>query len=195
MAGKIRLATPNDAQAVLDIYGPIVLQTNISFELEPPTTEEMEQRIAHTIAQFPWLVYEDAQGAVRGYVYATKHRARAAYQWSVEVSAYVSPIARRMGIGRSLYQSLFAILILQGYYNAYAGIVLPNPASVGLHEALGFCPIGVYPSVGYKSGAWHDVGWWQKRLQETGEPPTAPVSLPEAQSLPTWDLAIHTGLV
>ena len=121
----------------------------------------------------PWLVWEE-DGRVLGYAYASGHRARAAYQWCVEVSVYVHPDARRGGIARRLYTELFERLREQGFYNAYAGITLPNPASVGFHEAMGFRPIGVYPKIGYKFGRWHDVGWWSLRLRDDDEEPAPP---------------------
>ena len=155
MSTIIRVARPEDAEAILAIYAPIVRETAISFEVEPPTRVEMQQRIATTLRQFPWLVC-DRQGEVLGYVYTSPHRARAAYQWSVDVSVYIHAKARRTGMGRALYHALFALLSLQGFYQGFAGITLPNPASVGLHEALGFQPVGVYQAVGYKLGSWHD---------------------------------------
>src|SRR5690606_40040690 len=133
MAPVIRLATEQDAAQIQAIYASIVRETAISFEFDPPTVEEMRQRIRKTFERLPWLVYED-RGAILGYVYASPHRERAAYQWSVDVSVYVRADARRSGVGRALYTSLFRLLALQGYYNAYAGISLPNPASVSLHE-------------------------------------------------------------
>ena len=127
MTAMIRLATLDDASGVQAIYAPIVRETAISFELEPPTVAEMEQRIVKTLEHLPWLVCE-RRGNILGYVYASQHRTRAAYQWSVDVSVYVHPNARRLGVGQALYRSLFALLALQGFYNAYAGITLPNPA-------------------------------------------------------------------
>lgn len=173
----IRLATPADAQDIQAIYAPIVASTAISFELEPPTVEEMRERIVKTLAQLPWLVSEDAEGRIRGYVYASKHRERAAYQWSVDVTAYVREDARGLGIGKTLYAELQRQLVRLGYFQAFAGIALPNEASVALHESMGFQPIGVYRNVGHKRGAWHDVGWWQLALQPL-DSPTAPLALP-----------------
>jgi L-amino acid N-acyltransferase YncA len=189
----IRLATGQDAAQIADIYAPIVTETVISFEVQPPTAGEMRQRIENTLERFPWLVYE-RRGRVAGYAYAGEHSPRAAYRWSVAVSAYVHEGERRTGVGRALYTSLFAALVSQGFYNAYAGITLPNPASVGLHEALGFRPVGVYRGVGYKLGAWHDVGWWQLSLQERVASPQPPVTLPEACSSEGWDAALASGL-
>jgi len=155
---------------VADIYAPIVAGTAISFETDIPAPAEMEGRIAATLAFAPWLVCADGERLL-GYAYAARHRERAAYRWCVDVSVYVRDGCRRGGLGRALYSSLFELLRLQGFCAAHAGITLPNAASVGLHEALGFRPVGVYPRVGFKDGRWHDVGWWQLPLRErTAEP-------------------------
>ena len=169
----IRVATLEDAPAIAAIYAPIVRETTISFELEAPSAEQMRARIEKTLQRLPWLVSIDGGGLVEGYVYASVHRDRPAYQWSVDVTAYVRADARRTGVGRRLYLALFDELRGLGYCQAFAGIALPNAASVGLHEALGFTPIGVYRNVGYKLGQWRDVGWWQKPLQSP-DPPSAP---------------------
>ena len=192
-APQIRMATPDDAPSVQAIYAPFVDETIISFEEVPPRVDEMAQRIAYVCAHYPWLVAVDDDGAVMGYVYGSSHRTRPAYQWSVDVSVYVDPRCQRRGIGRGLYTALFALLRAQGYVNAYAGIALPNPASVGLHTALGFEPVGVYRQVGYKLGAWHDVGWWA--LQLTGPMPAPPPPQPIAGLIdtPVWDAALAAG--
>src|ERR1700680_936568 len=148
MSAEIRLATHSDAAGIAEIYRPIVVSTPISFETEPPDEREFQRRIEETQLAYPWLVYEHG-GRIAGYAYASRHRARAAYEWSVDTSVYVHPDFHRCGIGRGLYLSLFQILMLQRYFNAYAGLTLPNPASVGLHESLGFKAIGVYRNVGH----------------------------------------------
>lgn len=194
MATTIRVATPQDAASILDIYAPIVRETAISFELEPPTIPQMQQRIEDTLLQWPWLVC-DRQGEVLGYVYATRHRARAAYQWSVDVSVYIRTGMRRTGLGRALYTSLFELLVLQHFHNCYAGITLPNPGSVGLHEALGFQPVGVYRHVGYKLSAWHDVGWWQMTLPTERSRPVSPIAFATLiSSSGPWETALHAGM-
>jgi len=170
----IRLATALDAPACLRIYAPVVEQTTTSFEFEVPAVEEMERRIADTLIQFPWLVLEEA-GGVQGYAYGGLHRKRSGYQWSVEVSVYVAAEARGRGAGRRLYTALFDLLRRQGYVTAFAGIALPNEASVGLHEALGFRPIGIFRDIGFKLGRWVDVGWWQLPLREPPSQPAAPL--------------------
>jgi L-amino acid N-acyltransferase YncA len=169
---KIRTATPEDGAAVAAIYAPIVAQTSISFETEPPDAQEMRSRIEKTLASLPWLVAEDAAGTVCGYAYASKHRERAAYQWSVDTTVYVREDMHGQGVGRALYERLLPLLAELGYFQAFAGIALPNAGSVGLHEAVGFEAIGVYRNVGFKNGEWRDVGWWQKSLQPLGVPAT-----------------------
>lgn len=192
MKPLIRLASVADAGQIQSIYAPVVRDTVISFELEPPELDEIRRRMEDVLATLPWLVCE-RDGLVLGYAYASKHRARWAYQWSVDTSVYIHESARRMGIGRALYTSLFKILSLQGYYNAYAGIALPNPGSVGLHEAVGFRPVGVYHHVGYKMEAWHDVGWWELELQPHVPEPPAPQGIEETQQLPGWQTALKAG--
>jgi phosphinothricin acetyltransferase len=188
----IRLAGSGDAAAVAAIYAPYVTGASTSFEYEPPDPAEMAARIASTLTCTPYLVFESG-GAILGFAYASKHRERAAYQWSVDVSVYVEGRAHRRGVGRALYESLFALLRLQGFYTAHAGITLPNPASIGLHEALGFRPVGVYRSVGFKHGGWHDVGWWQLPLRERTGTPAPPRALAEVQRDPEWGQALSAG--
>jgi phosphinothricin acetyltransferase len=193
LSWSIRLAIERDAEQVADLYAPNVTDSIISFELEPPTADEMRRRIGGTLQRYPWLVCE-RRGRVLGYAYAGAHGSRAAYRWSVDVSVYVHREAHRMGVGRALYASLFAVLNLQGFYNAYAGATLPNPASVGLHEAMGFRPVGVYRGVGYKRGAWHDVGWWHLALRERVGDPDPPADLPSVLGSEGWDNALAKGL-
>lgn len=167
----LRFAMPSDAEQILEIYAPVVMQTNISFEEEPPTPSEMAARIEKISSQYPWLVAIDAQGAIVAYSYACQNRERAAYRWSVDVAVYVRDGYRGYGLGRKLYAELFSLLRRQGYYRAYAGITLGNTCSIALHERVGFHLIGVYHNVGYKLGSWLDVGWWELALQESaGEP-------------------------
>ena len=161
----LRSAKDSDAPALLEIYRPYVMDTAISFEQEPPSTEEFAARIRKYCANWACVVAE-ADGQVLGCAYGSAHRERAAYKWSVETSVYVAQAAQRKGIGRQLYGELFARLREAGYCNAYAGIALPNPASVGLHRAVGFTPIGTFPRVGYKFGKWHDVAWFYLALRE-----------------------------
>ena len=191
MPPTIRLATPHDAEAVQTIYAPYC-HTPISFEAGPPGVEEMRGRLAKVLAQFPWLLCADGAEVV-GYAYATPHRERAAYRWSVDTSVYVRQGRQLRGVGRALYTSLLAVLPLQGYVNAYAGVTLPNPASVGLHEALGFQPVGVYRQVGFKCGAWQDVAWWQLALREPDPEPSPPLDLDAIRGSTVWDEALAAG--
>ena len=167
---KIRTATLDDAAAVAAIYAPVVQHTATSFEIDPPDAAEMRARIAKTLTALPWLVAEDAAGTVCGYAYAGKHKERAAYQWSVDTSVYIREDMRGQGVGRALYGRLLPLLADLGYCQAFAGVALPNAGSVGLHEAMGFTPIGIYRNVGYKMGALRDVGWWQKALRPLATP-------------------------
>lgn len=130
----------------------------------------MRRRIDDISARYPWLVAE-ADGGVAGYAYASPHRTRAAYRWVADVTVYVERGHQRHGLGRALYGALLELLGRQGVQVACAGITLPNEASVRLHEALGFEPVGVYRRIGWKAGAWHDVGWWQRELIAARERP------------------------
>lgn len=168
-AVTVRAAGDADAGALLAIYTPFVEHTTVSFETVAPTREEFAARIRKCTAQWAWLVAE-CGGAIAGYASASAHRERAAYRWSVETSAYVDPRFRRRGIATTLYRELFARVTDLGYCNAFAGVALPNDASLALHRGLGFEPIGVFRRVGYKFGAWRDVAWFQRRLRE--EPPS-----------------------
>jgi len=169
-ASSIRVATPDDAAAVTAIYAPVVIETAISFEMMPPAVDVMRERIATTLRSFPWLVCEDTVRQVNGYAYASRHRERPAYRWSVDTTVYVRADARGQGVGKALYQALLEQLAQLGYFQAFAGITLPNAASVALHERVGFTPLGVYRNVGFKLQAWHDVGWWQRGLRPLMSP-------------------------
>jgi L-amino acid N-acyltransferase YncA len=151
-----------DNQRCAEIFAPYA-EGPTAFVDRAPTSGEMRAEIVRTTATHPWFVAED-DGLVIGYAYASPHRSRPGYRWSTEVSAYVDPTRHGQGIGRSLYTTLLHELAQQGYHTALAGITLPNGASVALHESLGFTPVGIYHEVGWKAGAWRDVGWWERRL-------------------------------
>lgn len=187
------MAREEDAEQIAAIYAPVVRETAISFEVDPPDAPEMRERIARTVEQYPWLVCETA-GEVRGYAYAGAHRTRAAYQWAVDTTVYVHALHRRKGVGRALYTALLGVLPLQRYYNAYAGIALPNPGSVRLHEAVGFVPLGIYHQVGFKLGKWNDVGWWECVLQEHTAPDGAPIPVSAVQETVEWKTKVALGL-
>ena len=191
MTHTIRLATVADAAQCAAIYGPYVNATAVSFEMEAPSAEAVAGRIENTLQRFPWLVC-DAGGDVLGYAYAGPHRQRAAFQWAVEVSVYVEDGSHRRGVGRALYTSLFACLRVLGYFKAYAVIALPNDASVGLHEAVGFQHVGTFDDVGYKLGRWHPVGYWELSLQPPS-PPRDPTPLPDAVDTSEWRDALASG--
>ncbi|MEM8970968.1 MAG: arsinothricin resistance N-acetyltransferase ArsN1 family B [Pseudomonadota bacterium] len=161
---KIRQALISDAEAIQAIYAPIVSSTPISFEEAPPSAAEMSGRITATLEQgYPYLV-ADQDGEAIAYAYAGQHRARAAYRWSVDVTIYVAEAARGAGVGKSLYEELLKQLERGEFHAAFAGIALPNPGSIALHEAVGFTHVGTYQQVGFKFDRWHDVGWWQRIL-------------------------------
>jgi phosphinothricin acetyltransferase len=173
----IRTATEADAAAIADIYAHYVRETAISFEEIPPGVAEMARRMAAILETYPFLVFRDGE-RVLGYIYGSVHRARPAYRWSVETTVYTAPQAHGRGIGRALYTRLLEILTRQGFHSAVAGITLPNDKSVGLHRAMGFVPIGTFPEVGFKAGAWHDVSWWRRTLAD-GLPAGDPVPFPQ----------------
>lgn len=179
MALEIRTAVIADAEAIQRIYAPIVLKTAISFEEIPPSVDEIAQRITMTLQTYPYLVAEEG-GEIKGYAYASQHRARPAYRWAVDVTVYIAESARRQGIGRLLYETLLPILEKQRFRAAYAGIAQPNEGSVGLHESLGFDHIGTYPEVGFKLGEWHDVGYWRLGLYQL-TPPLEPLLFPHVE--------------
>lgn len=161
---RIRPATEGDAASLLAIYRPFVEASAISFETVAPSIDEFAGRIRKARAGWQWVVAEK-DGQSVGYAYGSSHRERAAYRWSVEVSAYVDPAFHRQGIGRALYVTLLHELAQTGFCNAYAGITQPNPASVALHRSVGFDYVGTFLSVGHKFGKWHDVAWFQRRLR------------------------------
>jgi L-amino acid N-acyltransferase YncA len=193
MSPIIRLATTADGPALAQIYGPAVTEHTTSFELEAPAGDEMARRVERILARTPWLVCEGESGVV-GYAYASAHRDRWSYQWSVEVSAYVATHAQRSGVGRALYASLFAVLVAQNFRNAYAGITLPNPASVRLHEAVGFTTVGIYRGIGYKFGGWHDVLWLERALAPRIADPPGPIPLPVISREPLFRDSLEAGL-
>ena len=166
----IRDASEQDSVACAAIYAPYVTDTAITFELHPPSADEMAQRIAAAQRTHAWLVLED-DGRVVGYAYGAPYKARPAYRWACEVSVYLELGRRRTGGGRALYSALADELAARGYRTLVAGMTLPNDASVGLHRAMGFEPVGTYRHVGWKHGRWHDVAWTQRMLPAGQDPP------------------------
>jgi L-amino acid N-acyltransferase YncA len=165
----VRDATEHDAGACAAIYAPYVTDTVITFEDDPPTAQEMARRIATAQRTHAWLVLED-DGRVVGYAYGGPFRSRAAWRWSCEVSVYLENGRRRGGGGRALYEALLERLTARGYRTAVGGMTVPNEASEGLHRAMGFQPVGVYPRIGWKFGRWHDVAFAQRALGDDGPP-------------------------
>lgn len=174
----IRLATPADAQGILNIYAPYIETTSLTFETITPTKKEFAERMRQYLENWPWLVCE-TDGKIVGYAYASRYRERVAYQWSVECSVYIHNDFQKTGVGRALYSALFAILQQQGFNNVYAVINLPNEKSVAFHESIGFRYFATYEKVGYKLGQWKNVGWWQLQLNDYGDEPTAPIKFSE----------------
>jgi len=181
----LRVVESRDASSIASIYAPYVEQTAITFEYVAPSAEEMESRIAKVSAAYPWIVAEE-EGEVLGYAYASRYRERAAYRWSLETSIYVREDRRGRGLGRSLYGALIPILRDLGIVTLYGAVTLPNPQSVALHARFGFRPLCTYDRVGFKMGAWRDVGWMVLRLREQGDEtaadggaPAEPVPFPD----------------
>jgi L-amino acid N-acyltransferase YncA len=166
----IRTLQEADAPAMLAIYRHYVESTAISFEEEVPAIEDYAARVAKYVAGWAGVVAE-IDGRVAGYAYGSSHREKAAYRWSVETTVYVAAAALRTGLGRKLYGALLPMLADAGYCNAYAGVALPNDASVALHRAAGFQQIGTFPRVGYKFEQWHDVAWFHLPLRDAPPPP------------------------
>jgi L-amino acid N-acyltransferase YncA len=175
---KIRLAKTDDASGLLEIYGPHIINSAITFETEIPSVSDFGQRIITYQQNWPWLVYE-MDGIIAGYAYATKHRDRAAYQWCVESSVYIHPDFQQKGIAKKLYMILFEILKHQGCRNVYAGITLPNDKSVAFHKSFGFSWIADYENIGFKLGKWNTVSWWQLQLNGYSDDPVAPIKFPQ----------------
>jgi len=171
---QIRLATSNDAVSVLDIYGPYCLKSPATFELQPPSLEDISNRIEKTLTRFPYLIFEENGETI---AYAGQHMERAAYRFSANVSVYVKEGFHGTGKGKALYGVLIPLLKKQGFYNAFAGITLPNPGSEALHKSLGFVQTGLYKNVGYKFESWHDVSWWQLPLSSLVEIPDEPTPI------------------
>ena len=189
---RIRLAVPSDGPRLAAIYEPAVVGSTLSIELTAPDGAEMSRRVVETTAQRPWLVAEAE--SILGYAYASPHRVRLAYAWSVEVSIYTAHEAHRRGLGRALYTSLFAVLRLQGFQNAFAGVTVPNPASSAFHEAMGFELIGTYRRVGFKDGRWLDTRWYGRSLGDHPPDPAPPRALPDLVSSLAFEEALQAGV-
>ena len=173
----LRIATEADIPEILEIYGPYILTTTVSFEYTVPTEAEFLARFRSYTAQFPWLVWEE-EGAVLGYAYASPPYTRAAYSWCAEPSVYLRPEARGKGIAKKLYEALEAILLLQGYQVLYSLITSENEASVRFHEKCGYRVRAEFPDIGYKFGRWLGLFWLEKRLKAVEIPSKMPTPWP-----------------
>ncbi|MEX0966014.1 MAG: N-acetyltransferase family protein [Bacteroidia bacterium] len=186
----IRPARPGDEADIADIYRPVVENTAISFELEPPDADEMRRRIELTEVTHLWLVCEN-EGRTVAYAYGGTHRSRKAYQWSTEVSVYVGQNFRGRGIARALYDVLLKGLELQGFVTALAGITIPNAESEAFHRAMGFQPFATYKNIGYKMGQWHSVIWLRRELRSADSAPPPLKHYTTILNLPEWKTAIE----
>ncbi|MHC5024688.1 MAG: GNAT family N-acetyltransferase [Planctomycetota bacterium] len=166
----IRLAVSADLAGIRCISNWAAEHTAANFAVEPETPEQWSEDWAETHAMYPWVV-ADHDGRVIGFAKAGPHRGRCAYTWTAEVTVYVDSQYHGRGIGRLLYGALIPILRAQGYRTLLAGITLPNPASVRLHESFGFRRAGLFEKVGWKFGRFHDVSYWEAFLDDTSSPP------------------------
>ena len=174
----IRIAQPRDAKAIAAIYRPYVEKTAITFEEIPPDPQEIAAKIAKVGATFPFLVFDEGT-EILGYAYATRYRERAAYRWSLEDSVYVREDAVGRGIGKALLAALLELLRELGYVKVYAVITPPNPASIVLHERLGFAPLGRFADTAFKLDAWQAIDWMELTLREPPDMPEEPIAFPE----------------
>lgn len=168
----IRNATMQDTAQLLEIYGPYVKNTAISFEYEVPGVEEFQKRIEKTIQKYPYLIAEE-EHRILGYAYAGAFYGRAAYDWSVETTIYLAPNATKKGVGRLLYETLEARLKEMGIINLYACIAYPDVEdeyldknSALFHEHMGYTKVGEFHKCGYKFGRWYSMIWMEKIIGE-----------------------------
>ncbi len=175
---EVRVAIPDDAQEILEIYKPYISNTAFTFETVIPTLVEFRNRIETYLQKYPWLICK-VDDVLAGYAYASTHRNREAYQWSCESSVYVHNHFKGKKIGKELYDLLFQILKIQGFRNVYAGVALPNDASEKLHQKCGFQKFVVYENVGYRLGNWQKVGWWKLQINDYDLKPSPPIKFLE----------------
>lgn len=171
-----QISVETDAEACLKVYEPYVLYTPITFDYQVPEVKEFRSKIQDTIIEYPWLVCLK-NNQIEGYAYASRHRYKTAYQWSVESTIYLTEQLQGKGIGSILYKTLLALLKIQGFYNVYAGVTVPNKKSELLHSKLGFEELGIFKNIGFKTGAWHDVKWFYKILHEYKINPVLPLKM------------------
>jgi phosphinothricin acetyltransferase len=190
---KIRLASEADTTALLDIYAPFVKNTVITFEYDVPTDIQFSARIATITKKYPWLVCE-IHDRIVGYAYAAAFHERSAYDWSVDASVYIHPDYHRKRIGAALYECLFQLLKLQGFYNVYAIITGANKNSLDFHQSLGFKPVGLYRNVGYKFNQWQDVQWLVLTIKDHSQPPEKPKSIDDIKDTPEFNSVVSKAL-
>ena len=156
----IRLPRPGDEVEICRIYNHYVATTIVTFDTEPASEAMMAAAMTANPARLPWLVCEQ-EGRVVGYAGASEWKSRCAYRFSVESTIYLDPGCGGRGIGTRLYGDLLGRLRAAGHHSVLGGIALPNPASVALHEKLGFEKVGQLKEVGRKFDRWIDVGYWE----------------------------------
>ncbi len=172
---KIRVASPDDAETVHDIYGAYVNEEYVTFTIENPDVQHYREKITDTLKKYPFYIAEDKNGKVLGYVYGSALRPHDAYKWNVESTIVLAPDApRRQGIATALYTKFMEALKRQGYKHVYAVIVDTNEASIALHRALGFETAGHFENAGYKLGKWRGIVWMKKALDESNGEPEEP---------------------
>lgn len=188
MATRLRVATTADAEAMLAIYTPVVRETSISWEYEPPSLAEFVGRIEKTLtAGFPWIVMESDEGALLGYAYASPFRDRYAYRFCCESTIYMHPDSRGRGLGKQLYETLLAVLARQGYVAVIGGLAVPNAASEALHRSLGFKTVSIHERIGFKFGHWLNLCLTQKDLPHP-DPPATEKPIPFLELLDSGEL-------
>lgn len=186
---RIRIATEQDAEALLEIYAPYVEKTAITFEYEVPTAEEFAGRIRHILGKYPYLVAE-REGGIAGYAYAGPFKERAAYDWAVETTIYVREEQKKNGIGRELYEMLEKALALQNILNVNACIAFPETEdehlsknSVQFHAHMGYRMVGEFSKCGYKFGRWYNMVWMEKHIGVHRDNPPAVKRFSEIREL------------
>jgi phosphinothricin acetyltransferase len=194
MNATIRLAERKDVPGILEIYSPFILNTAVTFEETVPDEESFWKRMQEIMIELPILVCE-IDGKITGYAYASGYRSRASYRWTKEVSVYIHPGFHRRKIADALYTSLHELVRYQGISNLLAIITMPNESSVAFHEYFGYRKCAEFSKVGYKLGAWQNVGWFELFIQDEKQSPKDPVlHLDEIKGLPVFQEAIQKGL-
>ena len=198
---RFRIATPDDAPALLAIYAPYVENTAISFEYAVPSVEEFRSRIEGVRKSYPYLVVEAADGSLLGYAYTHTFIPRAAYDHCAETTIYLSLDARHQGLGKRLYRALEELSLAQNIYNLYACIGEPQGEgdkyltdnSIRFHEHLGFRRIGVFTRSGYKFGRWYDMSWAEKLLCDPPETPAPVIPFPQLDKALVAGILLRAG--